>query len=413
MNNKQNNLLESANRRIEQYRKGKIYLTITDKNGEKVAGARVRAKQKSHQFLFGCNIYPLEPENQSEEQRSYKTRFEKLFNFATLPFYWGTYEREPGEKQEERLKAMAAWCSDHCITPKGHPLVWHSVWPSWGPDDPDEAREMLQKRVRNVANGFRTYIKHWDVINESTVSADFDNGLGKWVAREGPADVASQCLEWAHDAAPEAVLLVNDFNVSPEYQKQLAELTDRGAPIDAIGIQSHMHGGEWELKRLWEVCEEYARFELPIHFTETTVLSGKRIPDDVPFDEANWQDWPSTPEGEKRQCEYVESFYTLLFSHPSVEAITWWDLRDGCWKNAPAGLLRLDLSPKPAYERLHTLIHSEWTTDKTLITDSSGAAVLNGFYGKYDLQLVGTSTETSFDHRSAEGTSDIRVVLPG
>ena len=43
----------------------------------------------------------------------------------------------------------------------------------------------------------------------------------------------------------------------------------------------------------------------------------------------------------------------MIFSHPAVEAITWWDFSDrGAWQRAPAGFLRDDLSPKPAYERL-------------------------------------------------------------
>ena len=62
-----------------------------------------------------------------------------------------------------------------------------------------------------------------------------------------------------------------------------------GATMDAIGIQSHMHGGEWPLEKAWQVCETYARFGRPLHFTELTVLSG----------EHGWErprPWPTTPE---------------------------------------------------------------------------------------------------------------------
>jgi len=44
--------------------------------------------------------------------------------------------------------------------------------------------------------------------------------------------------------------------------------------------------------------------------------------------------------GEARQADYAERFNTLLFSRPSVEAITWWDLRDAGWQGAPGGLVR-------------------------------------------------------------------------
>ncbi|MCD6507549.1 hypothetical protein J7M22_13115 [Candidatus Poribacteria bacterium] len=47
----------------------------------------------------------------------------------------------------------------------------------------------------------------------------------------------------------------------------------------------------------------------------------------------------------------------MLFSHPSVEAITWWDFSDrGAWQGTAAGFLRKDMSPKPAYERLTELV---------------------------------------------------------
>jgi hypothetical protein len=96
--------------------------------------------------------------------------------------------------------------------------------------------------------------------------------------------------------------------------------------FDIIGIQSHQHGGAWPVEKIWEVCERFARYGKPLHFTETTFVSGepgwdlrdKRRKSDPKFE------WVSTPEGEKRQAEDVVRFYTVLFSHPSVEAITWW-----------------------------------------------------------------------------------------
>ena len=45
------------------------------------------------------------------------------------------------------------------------------------------------------------------------------------------------------------------------------------------------------------------------------------------------------------QAEHVAEFYTVLFSHPAVEAITWWDFTDqDAWQQAPAGLVRSDMS---------------------------------------------------------------------
>lgn len=121
----------------------------------------------------------------------------------------------------------------------------------------------------------------------------------------------------------------------------------------------------------------------------------------------------SSPEGEQRQAELVERFYTVLFSHPAVEAITWWDFSDqGAWQGAPAGLLREDMSPKPAYEALRKLIRGKWWTHAEANLDSRGEARFRGFYGDYRLRIeAGGRTLTgafSFD-KTTRGTLDVRL----
>ena len=85
-------------------------------------------------------------------------------------------------------------------------------------------------------------------------------------------------------------------------------------------------------------------------------------------------DWNTTPDGEAKQADYVAQFYTLLFSHPSVRAITWWDFSDAnAWLGAPSGLVRKDMTPKPAYTRLMDLIHTQWWTNATGKTNRAGS----------------------------------------
>jgi hypothetical protein len=167
-----------------------------------------------------------------------------------------------------------------------------------------------------------------------------------------------------------------------------------------------MHGGEWPIERAWEVCEQYARFGKPLHFTELTVLSG----------EHGWQreqPWPSTPEGEAHQAEYVEKLYTVLFSHPAVEAITWWDFNDGEWQGAPAGLVRADLTPKPVYHRLMELVKGKWWTIAQAETDETGEAHFRGFLGRYRITVTTPEASAEMEtelRRGGEGS--VEIVLP-
>ncbi len=140
---------------------------------------------------------------------------------------------------------------------------------------------------------------------------------------------------------------------------------------DAIGLQSHMHGGPWKTEKILSLVKRFAKYGVPLHFTETTIVSGPR-------DGRNWGE--TTPEGEKTQADEVERFYRTVFSCPEVEALTWWDFSDRyAWQQAPSGLLRKDMTPKPAYSRLHKLIKEEWWTNETEKTDAQGTACLRGF----------------------------------
>ena len=77
-------------------------------------------------------------------------------------------------------------------------------------------------------------------------------------------------------AAPKATLLINDYRTDPAFERVIEKLVDaQGKRLyDVIGIQSHMHGGTWTNGKIQEVCERFARFGVPLHFTETTILSG-------------------------------------------------------------------------------------------------------------------------------------------
>ncbi len=285
---------------------------------------------------------------------------------------------------------MAQWCAQHQIAAKGHPLVWHEVFPQWGHGTPDdEVLARLQQRVTDIVAAFQGQVDIWDGVNEATVSHRFDNAIGRWVARQGAVECVAQALRWAREANSSATLLYNDFNVSEDMERLIAALLDQGAPVDVIGIQSHMHKGVWPLERVWQVCETYARFGLPLHWTELTILSGRL----KAADDNDWHtrqpDWSSTPQDEQAQSEYGAKLYTLLFSHPAVEAVTWWDFSDHrSWQGAPAGLLRADMTPKPLYERLYHLVREEWSTDVRATSDENGLVHLCGFLGQYRVEAA-------------------------
>lgn len=387
-----------AESRITTHRMGDFQLCLRDAAGVPIPNAQVEMRLAQHEFRLGANGFLIRGKkirkqgNPSNELLTleYERAFAGLLNSATLPFYWGGYEPAAGEEATERLRAMAEWCQSHGVKTKGHPLAWHEVFPKWAETLTDaDVLKLLRQRISRLVADFRGLVDTWDVFNETTVASRIDNAVGRWVKDKGAAECVAEALRLAREANPAAELLYNDFNVSPAFEELLGQLQSLGAPFDAIGIQSHMHKDVWSPEKTWETCETYARFGLPLHFTEATILSGRlKAPDDNDWHKPH-TDWSSTPEGEQRQLDEGRQFYTLLFSHPAVEAVTWWDFSDRhAWQGAPSGLIRKDMSPKPLAEWLRDAFHKKWTTRATVKSDDSGNVQFRGFFGDYTVQAT-------------------------
>jgi GH35 family endo-1,4-beta-xylanase len=217
--------------------------------------------------------------------------------------------------------------------------------------------------------------------------------MAAWGATLGSLSYTAEPLRVARAANPDATLLVNDYRTDPPYFELLSRLRLDSRPLfDAIGIQSHMHSGFWPLHKLHQLCERYSELRVPIHFTEITILSGE-----VEHAPETWG--PSTASQEATQAEQAAQFYTMLFGHPAVQAITWWDFSDyHAWQQAPAGLVRQDMSPKPVYERLRKLLKGEWWTRINLKTDEQGACTTRAFHGRHQVTAQNANHQMTTGH---------------
>lgn len=384
-------LFANAAARIELLRKADGEIVVIDASGTPIANAEAVIEQTRHAFLFGANLFKWGKLTDPEREAAYRARFSDLFNYATLGFYWGSYERQQGRPSHDYAMRVAQWCQQRGITVKGHPLAWNHADPVWLPDDANTIRRLQMERIEDCVGHFAGFIDSWDVVNEAT---HFDRGemarvraprLTAMWKQSGRMAFTRECFTHAREAGRQATLLINDYRVDRAYERVIEELTTpNGEPhYDAIGIQSHMHSGSWPDNKLWDVCERFSRFGAPLHFTETTILSGQRG-----WNGPKGKPWSSTAEGEADQAREVARFYTTLFSHPAVEAITWWDLSDlHAWKGAPAGLVREDMTPKPAYLQLENLIKNKWWTRTTRQSDGDGRIAFRGFLGNYSVTV--------------------------
>lgn len=404
----------SVSRRIEDgirtNRMSEGVLRFVAAAGRPPTNVKARVEQTRHEFLFGANIFMLGGFPTPEQNRQFETMYTALLNYATVPFYWSDLEPEPGRPRFAKDSppiyrrpppdAVVEFCRAHGLAMKGHPLVWHQWYPKWRPDDPQEAMRRIEQRIAEIAARYGTTIPRWEVVNEPIerpLHADAWCNL--------PEDYVFRSLSMAAKrfSATDRMMLNEATTFSwlefsegrSPYYRLIREMLDRGARVDEFGMQLHIFSEQaWQLalagKRfapadLFKVLDRYSDFGRPIHITEITIPA-----------------LPHSPEGERNQATVARNLYRLWFSHPRVEAISWWNLVDGTAAKGEdkwnAGLVRRDFSPKPAFEALDRLINHDWKTVLETNSTAGGAVVFRGFCGGYTVtaQSGGKTVKQTF-----------------
>ena len=113
------------------HRIGEAIVRVVDKNGKPVVDKDLVLNQKSHEFLFGSGAFDfLEYEGKKGDPDRLE-KWLKIFNYGTLPFYWGFYEPKEGCVEFESRMEAAKILRANNVTIKGHPLCWHTFCADW------------------------------------------------------------------------------------------------------------------------------------------------------------------------------------------------------------------------------------------------------------------------------------------
>jgi len=404
---------------VEKNRKADAEVFVMDAQGKPVSGVNVRYKLKKHAFLHGANCFMLDELETPEKNEKYKESFAKVFNQATLPFYWADLEPEDGKvrfaKDSVKIYRRPApdlcmeFCDEKNITPKLHCLNYDQFSPVWlNARDVTEVKRRLERRIREIAQRYGDRIHCMEVINETLCGfKQFDYRRSTDFFWED--DLISWSFETARKYLPNNELVINEATEyawdtlrgeRSWYALSIADALRRGAEIDAIGLQYHMfHRLEeeskktlpyYDPKRLFDTMDFYAsRFRKPLQVTEVTVPA-----------------YSNSAEDEELQARVIEQLYSLWFSHPATEAVTYWNFVDGyAFLAQPGdmtagenyyygGLMRFDLTPKPAYYMLQELFGHRWHTEGSAATDGEGRIHLRGFKGEYDVVLEKNGQKT-------------------
>lgn len=153
------------------------------------------------------------------------------------------------------------------------------------------------------------------------------------LASETHADVLAYVMDamtGAHQANPDARLLVNDYRiiVKMPFQRRFKQLDHtlvaQKVPLHAVGIQAHESLRDkcrYCPQELWGAYEMFGtQTGLPIYITEYFQVSDPS--------QAVRGDHRSGKWDEESQADAIEEFYRVSFGHPSVEAIIYFGLSD-------------------------------------------------------------------------------------
>ncbi len=401
---------------IEKYRKGIAAITVINNDGTPAKNAQITVNQIKHEFKYGANLFMLDELETKEKNDLYKEHISSFGNIATLPFYWDSTEPEKEktryDKDSEKLyrrppiDLCMEFCEAHGIEPREHALAYEHFFPKWLYNaSVDEIKAALEKRYREISERYAAKIPTIEITNEM----EWDKGV---TAFYDEPDYIEWCFKMAEKYFPSNQLVINEHTRScwadkcratDKYYAYTEAAMLKGAKIDAIGMQYHMfcrRENEYDYTReyynpesLYRHMDLYANLDKPLQITEITVPA------------YSWN-----PEDEEIQAEIIENLYKIWFSHKNVEQIIYWNMIDGyAYVENPnpenikasqgdmslgenyyyGGLLRFDMSPKPAYYTIKNLFEKIWHTESELMTNESGTTEFRGFYGLYEVTVNG------------------------
>ena len=123
------------------HRKAAARLRILGADGAPVANRPVEIRQTAHRFLFGCGAFDalaLQTVKTDADRAFLSERLEKwlgLFNYGTLPFYWGRYEPVPDYSGHIRLHFIATGTPAYAGSAYSVECVYDAYTESWVEND--------------------------------------------------------------------------------------------------------------------------------------------------------------------------------------------------------------------------------------------------------------------------------------
>lgn len=302
-------------------------------------------------------------ENPTEFQRILGAEFGSLTPENDMK--WAELHPEPDVYDFSGADALVNFAKANGQEVRGHTLLWHSQNPEWVTEASEtwtcaEARGVLEDHVRTVVGRYAGEIYEWDVANE-LIQDEWDEG-GVQLRTEAnpflkacsddPVGLIGDVFRWAHEADPEAVLFLNDYNAeginakTDAYYELAQELLADGAPLHGFGAQGHL-SLQYDFDESMQAnFERFADLGLKVAVTEADV----RMP--------LGDDGEPTAEQIALQAERYDKMLQACLNVASCTSFTVWGFDDArswvpdVFPEGYATIMTEELEKKPAYDAL-------------------------------------------------------------
>jgi len=241
---------------------------------------------------------------------------------------WTTSRPAPGVFDFAAADRIADFARGDGLAMHGHTLLWYAENPDWvSALSPSEAERVMADHIETVMLRYRDVAQSWDVVNEpipDVAPSPEARRDSVWRALVGD-DYVAQAFHRAHDIAPDALLVLNEYDLefaiehSPAkrdaFSHLVHELVDGGAPITAVGLQAHLRGG-WPIAKdeLARFVEDMRALGLAILVTELDVMDHE-LPGPL-------------AERDALIAAQVEDFLAAVTASGPLHSITTWGLTD-------------------------------------------------------------------------------------
>ncbi len=314
--------------------------------------------------VLGCGL------DLSHTDDAYRKRLAGGFDFVTIPSSWRLVEPAEQKFNWKPIDGWVEWFAKKRMPMKGAPLLsfaerhvpdWLYIWEH----DFETIRDLAQEHVKRVVSRYAQYITCWDVAS----GLHAENGLS--FTFEQIMELTRMSAAVVKQTAPRSTAIVDLIAPWGEYYAHnprtippmlYAEMiVQSGVNFDALGLQFLFGVGAdgmyvRDMFQISALLDRFSGIGKPLHVTAVQVPSDVTTDrDDAwggrknPRDAGAWHhDWSDTV-----QADWLQAFYEIALSKPSVETVSWSNLADGPGQVVPhGGLLRRDLTPKPAFDRV-------------------------------------------------------------